>query len=102
VGLLEETVVGDGRTIRIRCLGVAVLVGEKASQQQQRLLIGTPQLLLALHGPLALPRHVFELISPIEIGCTLEVLYGLPGRFRLYTAGLGDALLEGLHIEEVL
>ena len=67
VRFLQEPVVGDGLAVDLRSLRVALPRREQPAQQEQRLPVRPPQLLLALQRPFA-RREVFYKIARVEAG----------------------------------
>jgi hypothetical protein len=68
VSLLKISILRYGLSVGFRRLGVALPSDEELPKQEQSLTVSAPELLLALHRPLAFRRQVLKEVAPVEAG----------------------------------
>jgi hypothetical protein len=73
VSLLEIPILRYGLPVGFRRLAVALLGDEQITKQEQSLTVSAPELLSALHRPLAFDRKVLEEVAPVEAGGRSQV-----------------------------
>ena len=98
MSLLKISILRYGLSVGFRRLGVTLPSDEELPKQEQSLTVSAPELLLALHRPLAFRRQVLKEVALVEAGGRSQVANRLLWRLVPQPSSLVEVPLVRLDV----